>query len=408
MSSSLNDEEKKEEIENYETIDSARSENDRSYTTPSPATFEISEILKDKNENSIPIEKNLTDLAKEVEGLEIHTEQLRKRKLSKSPNIDSDSPFSPSPKSPNSAFKAKTKFLNLNVGRRSSTTSPITVSPSVANIPSKLDEKGIKKSTKIFTPVATQKLFTEDIKSSSVNETRPKKLSDSLKNKQFFLCVIILLVVMLTGFFAYRLFFMKKDKGVLMKNFDFLSQKNYKLTNLILKRKLANACQYNRNEPLSFLFSSNSFKTMNKTTQTIVKALNQDAQCSAFTWNLVYLDEENIHDWRKIIIHKLMNNPATVFVLDISNIVPYQYDFMTSAMDGSNAMISYENLQIRPVKSIFIWLTDYGAESFDFVRKSTPQKEEQEFKRKIMMKLEMEWPDRIRHRLNYLIPFVKN
>ena len=176
----------------------------------------------------------------------------------------------------------------------------------------------------------------------------------------------------------------------------------------MLKRKLSKVCQYNRNEPLSFLFSSKSFKTMNKTTQVIVKALNQDDECSGFHWNLVYLDEENIQNWRSIILHKLINNPATVFVLDISNIVPYQYDFMTSAMDGSNAMISYQNLQIRPVKSIFIWLTDYGAESFDFVRKSNEQKEEEEFKRKIMMKLEMEWPDRIRHRLNHLIPFVRS
>jgi hypothetical protein len=401
MSSFTREEERtKEENEDFDNIDSARRLN-----TPSPATFEIVQILnRSDDHSSIQIEKNLTQLAKEVEGLEIHTkEQLRKRKT-KSPNVlvEEGTPSSPK-QSPISFGKSKTKFLNVNVPRRDSLAnviSPITVSPSIAKVPNSFEEKGILKLTKVIAPTAEQKLFT------SGNEEIPKVPPSS--NNCFFFCILILVALALLSFVSYHFLFFKRDRGILMKNYTFLSSK-YKLTNSILQKKLSNVCQYGRNEPLSFLFSSRSFRVMKRTTETILKALNQDFECSAFKWSLVYLDDKNVADWKKIIVHKLIENPATVFVLEITfGIVPYQYDFMTSAIDGSNAIISHENLQARPVKSLFIWLTDFGSESFDFVRKSTPQQEEKEYKRHMMSKLEIEWPDRIRHRLNYFIPFVSS
>jgi hypothetical protein len=400
--SSFRDEERKEENEDFDQIDSSRRLN-----TPSPATFEIVQILnRSDDHSSIQIEKNLTQLAKEVEGLEIHTkEQLRKRKT-KSPNVlvEEGTPSSPK-QSPISFGKSKTKFLNVNVPRRDSLAnviSPITVSPSVAKVPNSIEEKGILKPTKVIAPTAEQKLFT-----SGNEEITTKPTSKNNNNKYFLFCILLLVAFALLSFVIYHFFFFKRDRGILLKNYTFLSSK-YKLTNSILQKKLSNVCQYGRNEPLSFLFSSSSFRVMKRTTETILKALNQDFECSAFKWTLVYLDDKNIADWKKIIVHKLIENPATVFVLDITGVVPYQYDFMTSAIDGSNAVISHENLQARPVKSLFIWLTDFGSESFDFVRKSTPKQEEKDYKRQMMMKLEIEWPDRIRHRLNYFIPFVSS
>lgn len=424
----------------------------------SPSRMEITEILKNKElQTDSNVERLLESLENEVRELEAEQaklQSLRRRKNVLTPKLE-----------PLSSLHNSNNNIRQEDSRRPSSTRPRYVTPDTdanrvesptVNFQSPFDVNYLnnggafrKIPTKIIGPTAQQTLFSTTTATSTTTTTATPIMSPRVligrgdpwkfytKSLLFIIIIVLLLLVFLFIFKTFRsrlsIPLSSSPDYVSSTNIDENSNlqspeaewiplkkatfvKNHLLTNGILQKSLRNICNPAREEPETFLFSGSNINILYDTVDNIHSALSHDKICATTKWDILYL-KDFPEKWPKKVLVQLRKNPNTIFVFDVHILFPDDYKrFMSVAMDGKRALVIQNEdndgdivdvaHQIKPSKAVFVLLSDFGSKNFLYVRKSDLKTEERDYNREINRYLESFWPESLRTKIMYLVPFV--
>jgi hypothetical protein len=258
------------------------------------------------------------------------------------------------------------------------------------NIESNIQEKEMEEEKK-------EKVFFENIKATNNEFKINKKL------------IIVFIIIFILSISVYLIFpnlkkILKREKINKLKIQNYINHKDNSLSNSIIQKSISNACDPNRNFPISILFSGPSFSRLKFSSNQMYNSLKEN--CKNKKWNKVQLTGENHDNWKNIIYENIKLNEYNIFELDIRNVEHFDYEFLVFALDVENPLVSNLNFEnISTKKSVFILLSQYGASNFHLLKKN--KNYDQDLKNEIIRQISFEWSNSLINRIMYFIPFLK-
>jgi hypothetical protein len=320
------------------------------------------------------LDKNLTDLENTVMELDSENQRLhsirRRKKMTPTEDLRAKSVI-PRPRL-------------ISVDTRTST--PVLTSKANFDIP-----EGIKKLTKSVSKTSEQTLFTLP------TPRREEPMSDpfplpSIKVMLIGIFVFLLMTIMLLVWKRYQ----RTIPSVQFRKTIFI--KDHIITNHALQKGLVNACK-ERNVPMSIVLAGESVQIMEKTAKSITSMLEP---CG---FKAIHLEAPTVNKWKNLLHTQLVTHPKSIILMDVHSVHGWQIEFLHTVLK-EDPILSVDGVDVYPKNAIFLFLSDYGAGNFQYVRKSDLLTEERDYKQEIQKSIESEWPESLNKELNVLIPLV--